>query len=62
MTLLSLYPDHGNPETLTIMTGLSSLFQYANSLINSCLSILAFLGVGRDLHYFLRNFLRKFCG
>ena len=42
------------------MTGLNSIIQYANNLINRCLSILAFLGVGRGLRHFLRNFLRKF--
>lgn len=42
------------------MTGLISILQYADSLINSRLSILAFLGAGRSLRHFLRNFLRKF--
>ena len=42
------------------MTGLSSIFQYRNSLIESRMSINAFHGVEQDLCYFLRNFLRKF--
>ena len=42
------------------MTGLSSLFQYTNSLLDSRLSIIAFLGVKQRLCIFLRNFLRKF--
>lgn len=42
------------------MTGLRSMFQYRKSLIDSRLSIIAFLGVLQDLCRFLRNFLRKF--